>query len=72
MSSTSRSVAAETLFHPSFVPLILRMDRRSALFIFVNALLYLPLSIYSATYLRQYLSHYSLKSLGVLYNLIIA
>jgi hydrogenase-4 component B len=53
-----------------FGPLVLHMDRLSALFIFVTALVYLPVSIYSAAYMRQYLDRYSLRSFGVYYHLL--
>ena len=56
----------------SFGPLVLRMDRLSALFVFVTALVYLPVSIYSAAYMRQYLGRYSLRSFGVYYHLLFA
>ena len=35
----------------SLGPLVLRMDRLSALFVFVTGLVYLPVSIYSARYM---------------------
>ena len=57
---------------PSFGPLILQMDRISALFIFVTGLVYLPVSIYSATYMKRYLNHYSLRSFGVYYHILFA
>ena len=48
------------------------MDRLSALFVFVTALVYLPVSIYSAAYMRQYLGRYSLRSFGIYYHLLFA
>ncbi|MGA2026769.1 MAG: proton-conducting transporter membrane subunit, partial [Syntrophobacteraceae bacterium] len=56
----------------SFGPLVLRMDRLSALFVFVTALVYLPVSIYSAVYMREYLGRYSLRSFGIYYHLLFA
>ena len=56
----------------SFGPLVLQMDRLSALFVFVTALVYLPVSIYSAAYMRQYLGRYSLRSFGIYYHLLFA
>jgi hydrogenase-4 component B len=56
----------------SFGPLVLRMDRLSALFVFVTGLVYLPVSIYSAAYMRSYLNRYSLRSFGLYYHLLFA
>ncbi len=56
----------------SFGPLVLRMDRLSALFVFVTALVYLPVSIFSAAYMKQYLGRYSLRSFGACYHLLFA
>jgi hydrogenase-4 component B len=50
----------------------LSADRLSALFLFVTALVYLPVSLYSATYLARHIGHYSLKYFGVLYHLLFA
>ena len=54
----------------SFGPLVLQMDRLSALFVFVTALVYLPVSIYSAA-MREYLGGYSLRSFGIYYHLLL-
>jgi hydrogenase-4 component B len=56
----------------SFGPLVLRMDRLSALFVFVTGLVYLPVSIYSAAYMKRFLNRYSLKSFGIYYHLLFA
>jgi hydrogenase-4 component B len=56
----------------SFGPLVLRMDRISALFVFVTGLVYLPVSIYSAAYMKTYLNRYSLRSFGIYYHLLFA
>ena len=56
----------------SFGPLVLSMDRLSALFIFVTGLVYLPVSIFSAAYMKRYTGRYSLKSFGVYYHLLFA
>jgi hydrogenase-4 component B len=53
---------------PSFGQLDLNMDRLSALFAFVTGLVFLPVSIFSASYLRRYQGHYSLKFFAVLYH----
>ena len=50
----------------------LKMDRLSALFIFVTGIVFLPVSLYSARYLERYLGRYSLKSFGVFYHLLFA
>ncbi|MGO9118560.1 MAG: proton-conducting transporter membrane subunit [Desulfomonilaceae bacterium] len=57
---------------PYFGTIDLDMDRISALFIFVTALVYLPVSIYSAEYMEKYRGRYSLKSFGVFYHLLFA
>jgi len=57
---------------PYFGTIDLYMDRISALFIFVTALVYLPVSIFSAEYMEKYHGRYSLKSFGVFYHLLFA
>jgi hydrogenase-4 component B len=57
---------------PIFGRLQLHMDRLSALFLFVAALVYLPVSIFSASYLIHYSGRYSLKFFGVLYHALFA
>lgn len=52
--------------------LTLATDHLSAFFLFVTGLVYLPISIFSATYLRKYLAHYSLRSFSVLYHALFA
>jgi len=48
------------------------LDRLSALFQFVAALVMLASSIFSASYLKRYLGHYSLKALNAWYLLLLA
>jgi hydrogenase-4 component B len=48
------------------------LDRLSALFQFVAALVMLASSIFSASYLRRYLGHYSLRALNAWYLLLLA
>jgi hydrogenase-4 component B len=48
--------------------LTLGTDRLSAFFLFVTALVYLPVSLYSGAYLKKYLDHYSLRYFSVLYH----
>ena len=57
---------------PGFGTLTLHIDRLSALFVFVTALVTLASSIYSASYLKRYLGHYSLKAFSVWYLLLFA
>jgi hydrogenase-4 component B len=52
----------------------LKMDRLSALFVFITGLVFLPVSIFSAPYmnLKKYAKRYSLKSFGIYYHLLLA
>ena len=43
------------------------LDRLSGLFLLIVGAVFLPTSVFSAGYLRRYLSHYSLRSFTVLY-----
>jgi hydrogenase-4 component B len=52
--------------------LSVRLDRLSALFLLVSAVIVLASSIFSASYLKRYFSHYSLKALNVWYLLLFA
>ncbi len=57
-----------------FGPMLLRMDRLSALFVFITGLVFLPVSIFSAPYLnlKKYAKRYSLRSFGIFYHLLFA
>jgi hydrogenase-4 component B len=55
-----------------FGPMMLKMDRLSALFVFVTGLVFLPVSIYSAGYMKRYLGRYSLRSFGLFYHILFA
>jgi len=57
---------------PYFGTIDLEMDRISALFIFITALVYLPISIFSSEYMEKYRGRYSLKSFGIFYHLLFA
>ncbi|NOY64597.1 MAG: hypothetical protein GXO97_04265 [Nitrospirae bacterium] len=46
------------------------IDRLSSLFMFITALVYLPVSIYSAGYLKKYPGRYRLTTFSVLYHLL--
>jgi hydrogenase-4 component B len=48
--------------------LTLTADRLSALFLFVTGLVFLPVSIFSGTYLAKYAEHHSLRYFSVLYH----
>ena len=54
--------------------MMLKMDRLSALFVFITGLVFLPVSIFSAQYmnLKKYVKSYSLKSFGIYYHLLLA
>jgi hydrogenase-4 component B len=52
--------------------LSIAVDRLSALFLFVAAIVILASSIFSASYLKRYAGHYSLKALNAWYLLLIA
>jgi hydrogenase-4 component B len=52
---------------PELGTLTLSLDRLSALFLVVTALVFLSASIFSSGYLKRYLSHYSLKAFNVWY-----
>jgi hydrogenase-4 component B len=64
----------EAVFHLPLwsIPLLgrldLNIDRLSAFFLSVTALVYLAVSIFSVSYLPRYQGRYSLKSFGVLYH----
>jgi hydrogenase-4 component B len=57
---------------PATGPLVLTMDRLSAVFAVIAGLVFLTVSIFSAGYMERYLGHYSLKSFGVLYHALFA
>jgi hydrogenase-4 component B len=57
---------------PYFGTISLTMDRISALFVFVSALVYFPVSIFSSRYMAKYRNRYSLKSFGIFYHLLFA
>ena len=53
-------------------PLMISLDRLSALFLFVAGVVVLASSIFSASYLKRYSGHYSLKALNAWYLLLFA
>jgi hydrogenase-4 component B len=50
----------------------LTADRLSAVVMIAAALVYLPVSIFSGTYLRHYAGHYSLRYFGICYHVLFA
>ena len=50
----------------------LTADRLSALFLFITGLVFLPVSIFSGTYLAKYIEHHSLRYFSVLYHALFA
>jgi hydrogenase-4 component B len=52
--------------------LTVSLDRLSALFLFVAAIVVLASSIFSASYLKRYIGHYNLKTLNAWYLLLFA
>ena len=57
---------------PLLGPMLLRIDRLSALFLVLVALVYFPVSIFSAGYLQRYLGRGGLRAFGALYHLLAA
>jgi hydrogenase-4 component B len=57
---------------PFLGTLFLQMDRLSALFVFITGLVFLPVSIFSAGYMKKYLGRYNLKTFSVFYHLLFA
>ncbi len=55
---------------PGLGTLSLAMDRISALFVCITALIYLFVSVFSAGYMGKYAGRYSLRSFGVFYHLL--
>ena len=53
-------------------PLMVSLDRLSALFLFMAGVVVLASSIFSASYLKRYSGHYSLKALNAWYLLLFA
>jgi hydrogenase-4 component B len=54
--------------------MVLRMDRLSALFVFITGLVFLPVSIFSASYMNlpKYVKRYGFRSFGIYYHLLLA
>jgi hydrogenase-4 component B len=58
----------------SLGPMVLTMDRLSSLFVFIVGLVFLPVSIFSATYMNlpKYVKRYGFKAFGIYYHLLLA
>ena len=52
---------------PGIGPLRVSVDRLCGLFLIVTALVYFPVSVFSAGYLRRYAGRYSLRAFSVMY-----
>ena len=52
--------------------LTLDADRLSALFLFVSGMIFLPVSLFSLTYLLKYVAHHDLRYFSVLYHALLA
>ena len=71
-------LVSDAEFHTTLWPVLtlgtlaLATDRLSAFFLFITGLIYLPVSIFSGTYLKKYLSHHSLRYFSVLYHALFA
>jgi hydrogenase-4 component B len=65
-------------FHAALWPVLtlgrltLEADPLSAFFLFVTGLVFLPVSIFSGTYLTKYLAHHDLRYFSVLYHALFA
>ena len=65
-------------FHAALWPVLdlgtltLETDALSAFFLFVTGLVFLPVSIFSATYVTKYFGHYNVGYLGILYHTLFA
>ncbi|MGB9616173.1 MAG: proton-conducting transporter membrane subunit, partial [Desulfomonilaceae bacterium] len=57
---------------PGLGPIVLHMDKISALFVFVAALVYAPISLFSVEYMEKYVGRYSIKYFGFFGHLLFA
>lgn len=55
---------------PPFGTMVIGIDGISSLFLIITGLVFFPVSIFSAGYLKRYLGRYSLRSLGVFFHLL--
>jgi len=57
---------------PPFGRMAIGIDGISSLFLFITGLVFFPVSIFSAGYLKRYLGKYSLRSFAIFYHLLFA
>ncbi len=69
---SGHSVQTELWTLPFLGTLTFKIDRLSALFVFITGLVFLPVSIFSAGYLKRYLNRYNLKTFSIFYYLLFA
>lgn len=76
--ASANLLLSDAEFHTTLWPVLtlgtlaLATDRLSAFFLFVTGLIYLPVSIFSGTYLKKYLSYHSLRYFSILYHALFA
>lgn len=57
---------------PGLGPLSISVDRLSGFFLIVTAMVFLPVSLFSAGYAKRYANRYSLKAMGINYLALLA
>jgi len=73
MLAAGQALFTDAAFHaelwtvPGVGALVVSIDRLSALFLIVTALVYFPVSIFTVGYMRRYAGHYSLRAFSVMY-----
>ncbi len=78
LAASAMLLAFDAQFHAALWPVLnlgtltLRSDQLSAFFLFVTGLVYLPVSIFSGTYLSKYLAHHDLRYFSILYHALFA
>ncbi len=69
---SGRPFAAHLWTIVPFGRLTIEIDRLSSLFLCITGLVFLPVSIFSAGFLKRYLDRYSLRTFSVFYHLLFA
>ena len=69
---SGRSLTLPLWYLAPFGRLVIEADRLSALLLFICGLVFFPVSIFSAGYMKQYLGKYSIKSFNLFFNLLFA
>jgi hydrogenase-4 component B len=73
LAASGLLLVGDSEFHAELWPVLslgmmtLAADRLSALFLFVSGLVFLPVAIFSGSYLGKYVGHYSLRYFSLLY-----